>query len=91
MQTCAPLASGADSARSPHPLDSPRMATIHEDPSCDSHLDKVSLEEAFGRPVGVGATRRSFEDLTEQTKRSEKAKVFRLQRQHQISSKETQC
>uniref|UniRef100_A0A3Q0RK26 ADAM metallopeptidase domain 17 n=1 Tax=Amphilophus citrinellus TaxID=61819 RepID=A0A3Q0RK26_AMPCI len=90
-QTSAPVASGADPARSPPPLDSPRMATIHEDPSSDSHLDEASLEEAFGRPVGAGATRRSFEDLTEKTSRSEKAKVFRLQRQHQINSKETQC
>lgn len=90
-QTSAPVASGADPARSPPPLDSPRMATIHEDPSSDSHLDEASLEEAFGRPAGAGATRRSFEDLTEKTSRSEKAKVFRLQRQHQINSKETQC
>lgn len=74
----------------PPPLDSPRMATIHEDPSFDSHLDEEALEEAFGRPVGA---RRSFEDLTDQsvTSRSEKAKLFRLQRQHQINSKETQC
>lgn len=65
------------------------MATIQEDPSSDSHLEEASLEEAFGRPAG--ATRRSFEDLTEKMSRSEKAKVFRLQRQHQIDSKETQC
>uniref|UniRef100_A0AAX7UMG3 ADAM metallopeptidase domain 17 n=1 Tax=Astatotilapia calliptera TaxID=8154 RepID=A0AAX7UMG3_ASTCA len=76
-------------AQSPPPLDSPRMATIQEDPSSDSHLEEASLEEAFGRPAG--ATRRSFEDLTENMSRSEKAKVFRLQRQHQIDSKETQC
>uniref|UniRef100_A0AAX7SF77 ADAM metallopeptidase domain 17 n=1 Tax=Astatotilapia calliptera TaxID=8154 RepID=A0AAX7SF77_ASTCA len=75
--------------QSPPPLDSPRMATIQEDPSSDSHLEEASLEEAFGRPAG--ATRRSFEDLTENMSRSEKAKVFRLQRQHQIDSKETQC
>ncbi|XP_063352406.1 disintegrin and metalloproteinase domain-containing protein 17 [Pelmatolapia mariae] len=84
-----PEQTGADPAQSPPPLDSPRMATIQEDPSSDSHLEEASLEEAFGRPAG--ATRRSFEDLTEKTSRSEKAKVFRLQRQHQIDSKETQC
>ncbi|XP_069028673.1 disintegrin and metalloproteinase domain-containing protein 17 [Embiotoca jacksoni] len=77
----------------PPPLDSPRMATIHEDASFDSHLDEEALEEAFGRPAAAAAVRRSFEDLTEKsaTSRSEKAKLFRLQRQHQIDSKETQC
>lgn len=73
------------------PLDSPRMATIQEDPSIDSHLDEEALEEAFGRPAG--AAQRSFEDLTEKsvTSRSGKAMMFRLQRQHQIDTKETQC
>nr|XP_046229609.1 disintegrin and metalloproteinase domain-containing protein 17 [Scatophagus argus] len=75
-----------------HPLlDSPRMATIQEDPSFDSHLDEEALEEAFGRSVGT--TQRSFEDLTEKSvmSRSGKAMLHRLQRQHQIDSKETQC
>ncbi|XP_053192874.1 disintegrin and metalloproteinase domain-containing protein 17 [Scomber japonicus] len=73
------------------PLDSPRMATIEEDPSLDSHLDEEALEEAFSRPGGLAP--RSFEDLTENsvTGRSEKAQLFRLQRQHQIDTKETQC
>lgn len=68
------------------------MATIQEDPSLDSHLDQEALEEAFGRPAGAAA-QRSFEDLTEKsvTSRSEKAMLFRLQRQHQIDTKETQC
>ncbi|XP_075873322.1 disintegrin and metalloproteinase domain-containing protein 17 isoform X2 [Nelusetta ayraudi] len=43
-------------------LDSPRMATIQEDPVPDPGLDSV-LQEAFGRPAG--GTRRSYEDLTE--------------------------
>ncbi|XP_029352025.1 disintegrin and metalloproteinase domain-containing protein 17 [Echeneis naucrates] len=85
--------SGPDSAPGPvaPPLDSPRMATIQEDPSFDSHLDEEALEEAFGRPAG--AAPRSFEDLTENSvvSRSEKALLFRLQRQHQIDTKETQC
>ncbi|KAK2855818.1 hypothetical protein Q5P01_004553 [Channa striata] len=70
----------------PPPLDSPRMATIQEDPSSDSHLD----EEAFGRPGG--STQRSFEDLTETgaTSGNKGALLFRVQR-HQISTKETQC
>lgn len=72
-------------------LDSPRMATIQEDPSYDSHLDEEALEEAFGRPAG--AAPRSFEDLTEKnvTSRSDKAAMFRLQRQRQVDAKETQC
>ncbi|KAM3603551.1 uncharacterized protein V6R79_024608 [Siganus canaliculatus] len=73
------------------PLDSPRMATIQEDPSFDSHLDEEALEEAFGRPAGPA--QRSFEDLTENsvTSRSGKAKMFRLQRRPPPDSKETQC
>lgn len=75
----------------PAPLDSPRMATIKEDPSLDSHLDEEALQEAFGRPEGSAP--RSFEDLTDKsvTGRSDKAMLFRLKRQHQIDSKETQC
>lgn len=74
-----------------HALLDPRMATIQEDPSLDSHLDEDSLEEAFGRPAG--GAQRSFEDLTAKnvTSRSEKALLFRLKRQHQIDTKETQC
>ncbi|XP_071323690.1 disintegrin and metalloproteinase domain-containing protein 17 [Trachinotus anak] len=99
QQTSTPPVSssvpGPDSAPAPGhvppPLDSPRMATIQEDPSFDSHLDEEALEEAFGRPVGLA--QRSFEDLTEKSvvSRSEKAMLFRLQRQHQIDTKETQC
>lgn len=83
--------SGPDPALSHPNLDSPRMATIQEDPSFDSHLDENALEEAFGRPAGT--TQRSFEDLTEKnvTSRSEKALMSRLKRQHQIDTKETQC
>jgi len=69
------------------------MATIQEDPSLDSPVDEEELEQAFGRPVGAGLARRSFEDLTEKSpaSRTEKAKLFRLRRQHQLDSKETQC
>lgn len=94
QQTSTPPVSSSDPSsgpcHAPPPLDSPRMATIQEDPSFDSHLDEEALEEAFGRPVGVA--QRSFEDLTEKsTSRSEKTKLFRLQRQHHINTKETQC
>ncbi|XP_035006963.1 disintegrin and metalloproteinase domain-containing protein 17 isoform X2 [Hippoglossus stenolepis] len=90
FQPCSPQQTstppGSDTALPP--LDSPRMATIQEDPGCDSHLDEDALEEAFGR-----SAQRSFEDLTEKSVmgRSERALLFRLQRQHQIDSKETQC
>ncbi|XP_068199125.1 disintegrin and metalloproteinase domain-containing protein 17 [Antennarius striatus] len=72
------------------PLDSPRMATIQEDPSLDPHLDEDALQEAFGRPAGagVGAAPRSFEDLTG---RSGKAGLYRLKRQERVDTKETQC
>lgn len=67
------------------------MATIQEDPSFDSHLDEEALDEAFGRPAR--SAQRSFEDLTDKsvTCRSGKAMLYRLQRQHEIDSKETQC
>uniref|UniRef100_A0AAZ3PQ96 ADAM metallopeptidase domain 17b n=1 Tax=Oncorhynchus tshawytscha TaxID=74940 RepID=A0AAZ3PQ96_ONCTS len=73
------------------PLESPRMATIQEDPSFDSHLDEEALEGDF--PMGSSAPH-SFEDLTERgplARRSDKALSFRLQRQARINSKETEC
>uniref|UniRef100_A0A7N5ZSW5 ADAM metallopeptidase domain 17b n=1 Tax=Anabas testudineus TaxID=64144 RepID=A0A7N5ZSW5_ANATE len=81
LQTSTPPVScsepGPGFCHGPPPLDSPRMATIQEDPSLDSHLDEGALEE----------------DLTEKsvTSRSERAMLFRLQRQNQIKTKETQC
>ncbi|MBN3311271.1 ADA17 protein, partial [Amia calva] len=69
-------------------LEAPRMATIEEDPSSDSHLDEA-LGEDF---ANSGTPAKSFEDLTEQsTTRSDKALAFRLQRQARIDSKETEC
>ncbi|XP_069370627.1 disintegrin and metalloproteinase domain-containing protein 17 isoform X1 [Paralichthys olivaceus] len=89
FQPCSPQQTSTPpgSDHTPPHLDSPRMATIQEDPSCDSHLDQDALE-AFGR-----SARRSFEDLTEKSEMSRSAKMllFRLQRQHQIDTKETQC
>ncbi|XP_024146370.1 disintegrin and metalloproteinase domain-containing protein 17 isoform X1 [Oryzias melastigma] len=84
---------GPDSGHTSPPLDSPRMATIHEDPSLDSRLDEDELEEDFGRAVGAGSVLRSFEDLTKTkvTCRSEKAKLYQLQRHRHVESKETQC
>uniref|UniRef100_A0A674BIA1 ADAM metallopeptidase domain 17 n=1 Tax=Salmo trutta TaxID=8032 RepID=A0A674BIA1_SALTR len=87
-------ASGPHPSQSPlPPLESPRMATIQEDPSFDSHLDEEALEGDF--PMGSSAPH-SFEDLTERgplARRSDKALSFRLQRQAhiRINSKETEC
>nr|XP_057928055.1 disintegrin and metalloproteinase domain-containing protein 17 isoform X1 [Doryrhamphus excisus] len=69
-------------APSPAPPESPRMATIKEDPS----FDEEALQEAFGRPQGSAP--RSFEDLTEQ---SVALRKVRVQRQRHVDAKETQC
>ncbi|XP_028652711.1 disintegrin and metalloproteinase domain-containing protein 17 [Erpetoichthys calabaricus] len=70
-------------------IDHPRMATIQEDPSSDSHIDEDVLDEDF---QNSGTVAKSFEDLTENpVARSEKAMSFRLQRQARIDSKETEC
>ncbi|XP_035986348.1 disintegrin and metalloproteinase domain-containing protein 17 isoform X2 [Fundulus heteroclitus] len=88
--SAGPAASSSSS--SPPPPEAPHMATILEDPSLDSYLGEEELQEAFGRPAGADP-RRSFEDLTGRSpmSRSDKSKLFRLQRQRQIDSKETQC
>ncbi|XP_034018668.1 disintegrin and metalloproteinase domain-containing protein 17 isoform X2 [Thalassophryne amazonica] len=71
----------------PAHTDSARMATIQEDPSFDSHLDK----EAFG--TAPSSVPRSFEDLTAHSAagRGEKAPMCRVQRQHPVNTKETAC
>ncbi|XP_043935109.1 disintegrin and metalloproteinase domain-containing protein 17 isoform X2 [Protopterus annectens] len=74
----------------PPKLDHPRMDTIQEDPSMDSHLDEEGFEkDPF--PNSSSAAK-SFEDLTDNPIiRSEKASSFKLQRQARIDSKETEC
>ncbi|XP_066532798.1 disintegrin and metalloproteinase domain-containing protein 17 [Hoplias malabaricus] len=64
-------------------MEHPRMATIQEDPSYDSHLDEQALGQEFPSPVSAP---RSFEDLTDSP---EKALSFRMKRHR--SSKETEC
>ncbi|XP_072554871.1 disintegrin and metalloproteinase domain-containing protein 17a isoform X3 [Paramormyrops kingsleyae] len=99
-QASAPSALAPSSSSAPGPgpaqaavgprLEPPRMATIQEDPSSDSHLDEDMLEEDF-QPSGPT---KSYEDLTEQQpapSRSDKAQVFRLKRQQRVDSKETEC
>uniref|UniRef100_A0A8C7SGU0 ADAM metallopeptidase domain 17a n=1 Tax=Oncorhynchus mykiss TaxID=8022 RepID=A0A8C7SGU0_ONCMY len=70
----------------------PRMATIQEDPSCDSHLDLD--KDDFPPRGGSNATKSSYEDLTaeQSTPRSGRHDKRRLKRQAcVVDSKETQC
>ncbi|KAK6490085.1 disintegrin and metalloproteinase domain-containing protein 17a [Huso huso] len=84
-----PLTTGPPSASVAPKPDLPRMATIQEDPSSDSHLDEDMLQEDF---PNSGTAAKSFEDLTDNPlTRSGKALSFKLQRQARISSKETEC
>ncbi|XP_012679367.2 disintegrin and metalloproteinase domain-containing protein 17 [Clupea harengus] len=100
FQASGPLQTSTPPALNPTPVlgpfipapETPRMATIQEDPSYDSPLDEQVLEEDFSS----GSTAaRSFEDLTRGSPasavRSDKAKSFRLQRQARLNSKETVC
>lgn len=66
-------------------MEHPRMATIQEDPSYDSHLDELALGEDF--PTS-GTVSRSFDDLTDNR---ENAMSFRVKTHAQNNSKETEC
>ncbi|XP_061478788.1 disintegrin and metalloproteinase domain-containing protein 17 isoform X2 [Rhineura floridana] len=71
-------------------LDHQRMDTIQEDPSTDSHME----DDCFDKDPfpNSSTTAKSFEDLTDHpVTRSEKASSFKLQRQHRVESKETEC
>lgn len=71
-------------------LDHPRMDTIQEDPSTDSHVDEDGFEKDPFPSSSTAA--KSFEDLTDHpVTRSEKASSFKLQRQSRVDSKETEC
>lgn len=72
-------------------LDHQRMDTIQEDPSTDSHIEEEDCFEKDPFPNN-STTAKSFEDLTDHpVTRSEKASSFKLQRQHRVDSKETEC
>lgn len=72
-------------------LDHQRMDTIQEDPSTDSHIEEEDCFEKDPFP-NSSTTAKSFEDLTDHpVTRSEKASSFKLQRQHRVDSKETEC
>ncbi|XP_032877501.1 disintegrin and metalloproteinase domain-containing protein 17 isoform X1 [Amblyraja radiata] len=74
----------------PTKSDHHRMDTIQEDSSVDSLIGEGGLgEDPF--PNSSNAAK-SFEDLTAHgASRSDKASVFKLQRQTRIDSKETEC
>uniref|UniRef100_A0A0K8RYD1 Disintegrin and metalloproteinase domain-containing protein 17 n=1 Tax=Crotalus horridus TaxID=35024 RepID=A0A0K8RYD1_CROHD len=74
----------------PPKLDHQRMDTIQEDPSTDSHMEEDCFEKD---PFPNNSTAaKSFEDLTDHpVTRSEKSSSFKLQRQHRVDSKETEC
>ncbi|ETE70641.1 Disintegrin and metalloproteinase domain-containing protein 17, partial [Ophiophagus hannah] len=76
-------------AAGPPKLDHQRMDTIQEDPSTDSHMEEDCFEKD---PFPNNSTAaKSFEDLTDHpVTRSEKSS-FKLQRQHRVDSKETEC
>ncbi|XP_062981218.1 disintegrin and metalloproteinase domain-containing protein 17 [Elgaria multicarinata webbii] len=72
-------------------LDHQRMDTIQEDPSTDSHMEDDDCFDKDPFPNNT-TTAKSFEDLTDHpVTRSEKASSFKLQRQHRVDSKETEC
>ncbi|KAM3856888.1 disintegrin and metalloproteinase domain-containing protein 17 isoform 2-T2 [Vipera latastei] len=77
-------------AAGPPKLDHQRMDTIQEDPSTDSHMEEDCFEkDPF---PNNSAAAKSFEDLTDHpVTRSEKSSSFKLQRQHRVDSKETEC
>ncbi|XP_056151766.1 disintegrin and metalloproteinase domain-containing protein 17a [Lampris incognitus] len=69
----------------------PRMATIQEDTSSDSHLgEEGTLEDDFTTAGAyLSAMKSSYEDLTEQNPSSRERR--RLKRQACIDTKETEC
>ncbi|XP_054469591.1 disintegrin and metalloproteinase domain-containing protein 17a [Anoplopoma fimbria] len=68
----------------------PRMATIQEDTSSDSHLGEESLSDDFPTAgASSSVTKSSYEDLTEQNPSAKDRR--RLKRQECIDTKETEC
>ncbi|XP_068582425.1 disintegrin and metalloproteinase domain-containing protein 17a isoform X2 [Cebidichthys violaceus] len=68
----------------------PRMATIQEDPSNDSHPGEEGPADDFTTAgASSSATKSSYEDLTEQNPSAKERR--RLKRQECIDTKETEC
>ncbi|XP_032069363.1 disintegrin and metalloproteinase domain-containing protein 17 [Thamnophis elegans] len=85
LQTIVPVSVAA----APPKLDHQRMDTIQEDPSTDSHMEEDCFEKD---PFPNNSTAaKSFEDLTEHPVTRSEKNSFKLQRQHRVDSKETEC
>uniref|UniRef100_A0A8C3ABG0 ADAM metallopeptidase domain 17a n=1 Tax=Cyclopterus lumpus TaxID=8103 RepID=A0A8C3ABG0_CYCLU len=81
---------GASPAASTNSAGGPRMATIQEDTSSDSHLGEEGLSDDFTTAgASSSVTKSSYEDLTEQNPSAKDRR--RLKRQECIDTKETEC
>ncbi|KAF7668699.1 hypothetical protein LDENG_00298440 [Lucifuga dentata] len=88
LAQAAPLP--VDSISTPASGGGPRMATIQEDTSSDSHLGEEGLSEDFTTAGAyLSATKSSYEDLTDQNLAARDRR--RLKRQACIDTKETEC
>ncbi|XP_037602286.1 disintegrin and metalloproteinase domain-containing protein 17-like isoform X2 [Sebastes umbrosus] len=77
-------------APTPDSAGGPRMATIQEDTSSDSHLGEEGLSDDFTTAgASSSATKSSYEDLTEQNPSARDRR--RLKRQDCVDTKETEC
>lgn len=77
-------------APTPDSAGGPRMATIQEDTSSDSHPGEEGLSDDFTTAgASSSATKSSYEDLTEQNPSARDRR--RLKRQDCVDTKETEC
>lgn len=83
-------APGPSYVPTPDSAGGPRMATIQEDTSSDSHLGEEGLSDDFTTAgASSSATKSSYEDLTEPNQQARDRR--RLRRQDRIDTKETEC
>ncbi|GAA6213513.1 disintegrin and metalloproteinase domain-containing protein 17 isoform X2 [Lates japonicus] len=83
-------APGPSYVPTPDSAGGPRMATIQEDTSSDSHLGEEGLSDDFTTAGACSsATKSSYEDLTEQNLPARDRR--RLKRQDRVDTKETEC
>lgn len=83
-------APGPSYVPTPDSAGGPRMATIQEDTSSETHLGEEGLSDDFTTAGASSlATKSSYEDLTEQNQPARDRR--RLRRQECIDTKETEC
>lgn len=83
-------APGPSCGLTPDSAGGPRMATIQEDSSNDSHLGEEGPPDDFTTAgASSSATKSSYEDLTELNPSAKERR--RLKRQECIDAKETEC